>query len=625
MSDLVFKFFTHGSEDQLESVKSIYDFSTKESCAWFYSEYTTDPSIMSMLRCLESIENNKAKILPNDSQDRLEAIVEFLVDRLTFIYYDMGTRANGEETFVVINTTGEPLSATENLKPLVINNEINKSQEGTVFDINGKQLTMAKAWEEMENYFWKIRRQKDFDTADNGFKEFLRWVTLLETYNSPDGELFKQIAKEDFNYRFPYKEIPITDIIEIFNVFVKLRNRFKKYSEAVKNLGCGDKLEQKQLFVFLPMLAYLRKNPDEKWRQIKRLWKWLDNLIRIDNVSKTVNDLLSDVILIGATVSDITDILSLNGISATILSEEERFKLMTIKNCTNPSERRSLEDDIWQAQDMEVDEEGLLLFRGEINTMLQWSTPDCSLDLTKFSKTKFKHYLTALKRLLSTGDHTVNDPTRRALLAWRYPGFPWGRSYGWTGTWKQILAYNPSAFRHFIDDIETLGIKHIIQLDSTCNPIVRYPGILAYSNRKNFDTWKVSGYNVCMNSYKLPIPVTLAAIMARIGANVVRNYQRCGDWYVYINKDGELVITPVETELKRVEEIKVAAVDGGSKLHYDVKAHNYEFGITLPLSSAEILCNRLVQDPNPLKKSCRSGNRAFKYKRCIGRRTFRRK
>ncbi len=29
-------------------------------------------------------------------------------------------RENGEETFVVINTTGEPLSRTQNLKPLMV-------------------------------------------------------------------------------------------------------------------------------------------------------------------------------------------------------------------------------------------------------------------------------------------------------------------------------------------------------------------------------------------------------------------------------------------------------------------------------------------------------------------------
>ena len=43
-----------------------------------------------------------------------------MIERLKFLFYDMNNRLNGEETFVVINTTGEPLTANQNLKPLII-------------------------------------------------------------------------------------------------------------------------------------------------------------------------------------------------------------------------------------------------------------------------------------------------------------------------------------------------------------------------------------------------------------------------------------------------------------------------------------------------------------------------
>ena len=38
---------------------------------------------------------------------------QHIVNNLEFMYYDMENRANGEETFVIINTAGEPLTDTD--------------------------------------------------------------------------------------------------------------------------------------------------------------------------------------------------------------------------------------------------------------------------------------------------------------------------------------------------------------------------------------------------------------------------------------------------------------------------------------------------------------------------------
>ena len=41
----------------------------------------------------------------------------------------MENRSRGEETYVIINTTGEPLSPTENIKPILLgNSKLTKEQ-----------------------------------------------------------------------------------------------------------------------------------------------------------------------------------------------------------------------------------------------------------------------------------------------------------------------------------------------------------------------------------------------------------------------------------------------------------------------------------------------------------------
>ena len=595
ISDLVYNFFTNGSDERLMDIKEIYDVVTGQSCAWFYGEYITDPSIMSILRCLSSIENVKERIVSDDDAKSLDKFVEFLVNRLTFIYYDMGTRANGEETFVIINTTGEPLSSTENLKPLVINAEINEPFYSMLLPVGQKDLPIPKAWEEIENFFWKIRDKNEFDTADNGFNEFLRWVTLLETYNSKNQALFKENAKEETNYRFPYEEIGINKIVETYNAFLKVRAKYSEYfgitSNAITGVGKGVKLTQRQLFVLLPILAYLRNHANEDPRQVRRLWEFLSNIIRIENVNKAVNDLLSVVVLIGFTITDITEIVKSEVIPQTILTPEEKFKLLIQKQCLDETSRRQLEESIWEAQAMEVDYAGQSLFYGEILLLLLWSTADCTLNPEKFCYIDFKYYLEILSRILTTED---NDLTRRALLAFGYKGIPWKeKSYGWGSTWKSIIAEDPESFRRFLNEVKSKGRDAIITFSGSNNPIVKYDGFLKYSDHKNFDTWIVSGYNICKRSYAAPIPVVLAEIMAKLGAIIMRGTQSCGDWWLNMTNEGKLEFTSKDGTSKRIDKITISAIDGGKKLRYDFTAPTYEFSVALPLSSADTLINRI--------------------------------
>lgn len=83
---------------------------------WYFRDYDFDPSVQSMIGALVSIEYELSHL----DECMLDSLGYFLLDRLSFMYYNLENRSNGEETFVVINTTGEPLSPTENLKPLVI-------------------------------------------------------------------------------------------------------------------------------------------------------------------------------------------------------------------------------------------------------------------------------------------------------------------------------------------------------------------------------------------------------------------------------------------------------------------------------------------------------------------------
>ena len=105
LSDLVCEFF-------LDNKLELAELTNKD---WYFKEYDLDASIQSMLCAIKTIETKLVDIDCN-------AFGDFIINNLQMLYYDMGHRTRGEETFVVINTTGEPLTATENLKPILIGN-----------------------------------------------------------------------------------------------------------------------------------------------------------------------------------------------------------------------------------------------------------------------------------------------------------------------------------------------------------------------------------------------------------------------------------------------------------------------------------------------------------------------
>lgn len=130
------------------------------SSNWYFNEYDQDASIQSMIAALSTIEN----YFSNHTDLDFEDFGEFVLKNLYVLYYDMGNRYRGEETYVVINTTGEPLSATENIKPILLGNPKLSSDQSQKY---------SKQWEKREDWFWQNRG--DDKTADTGMQEFFMW------------------------------------------------------------------------------------------------------------------------------------------------------------------------------------------------------------------------------------------------------------------------------------------------------------------------------------------------------------------------------------------------------------------------------------------------------------------
>lgn len=503
LSDLVCNFFI-SNNDKVDEIK------LKD---WYFSEYNLDPSIQSIIIALKKIES----ILEDKDLDWIYSFEDWVLNKLTFLYFDMQNRKNGEETFVVINTTGEPLSATQNLKPLVIN-EKNDSFNNTVFLVeqqNGSLFTIDKCWEQIETWFWR-KRHGDNDTADAGFAEFLRWVHIIEKYDillpvneqTKDIKYFIQnILQGKCNVEFPYKEISFQKIHRYWEALVWIYERCddlnfpKEYlSPAINNdVNKRKAIGQNDCFVLLPVLKFVNdrvkdiNNPTrEEIHNCIRLYIFFTNLILINNVSKAVNTLVGEALKLVDCIDDTGDIVSIlkctSNISKQILSDEVLIKLK-IQNDSN--NREEVEQLFWNNESHPI-------WKGEIMPLIKWATKDGKFDIATF-----KLYADRFNLLFNGNCDDNIDMVRRALLTMQLDGYPTtfrgntNYSFGWEySDWKIVINENVDKFKTFIDAVQSNSLEGIInKYDDTTNiwfDFIKRPEILKYCRNKNIQKFNNS-------------------------------------------------------------------------------------------------------------------------------------
>lgn len=509
LSDLVCKFFI-ANEANVETIKST---------DWYFDYYNLDPSIQNMLKALAKIE----KIFQDDSNSSLDFLEfgDWLINKVTFLYFDMENRKNGEETFVVINTTGESLSSTQNLKPLVLQ-EKNIKFDNTCFKDEEKGID--KCWEEIETWFWQ-KRKGDNDTADAGFAEFLRWISIIEQVgeDAPKEEQSDSIKKliqlilQGKHCDFPYKEISFEKIYNYWKALIWIVDQrgfsfVENYlSPSVnKDVNNRNAIGQNECFVLLPVLKYVYENiysiesDNNMQRNAKRIYEFFKNLIRIDNVSKAVNTLVGDTIKIIEIINkgngDLVDLIDpkvdVSNVSKQILTDEEKQKLKILRNSTKDA-RENIEEAFWKAQEHNI-------WSGEILPMIEWATDENG----NFDLDKFNDYADKFATVFA-GECDANiDDTRKALLTrelTEYPRIFKGHTnycFGWDWSdWQMLINDNKDKFKEFFDDLlsgKTLQNMIDSYINTPANStdefyrFVKYPELLAYCEQKNIQKWDSS-------------------------------------------------------------------------------------------------------------------------------------
>lgn len=548
LSDLVCKFFIISDD-----VNSTYDWTKENALApstfvkgqpWWFYEYETDPTIDCMLKAMDAI-NGLIKSYFGDRIDEIEKFGQYITEHLLFVFYNMGSRKDGEETFVIINTTGEPLTSTENLKPLVVT-------QGSAEPNEWKER--SEIWEKIDNYFWRYRPDGD-DTSDAGMKEFLRLV--LGVYYIDDEAYYQLLAEE--NYKFPIERINEKNllVIDCMDELYQVVCRLKDYSKELFScplLPINNDYAKKNLndyFVILPVLRYCVKYPNATALDIKRVYAFFENLKRYKTIAKETNNILLAIQAIDKMPN--LDIISLLQVKDTvdktyILTAEEELRLEIYKRFT--TERCEIENVFNEISSHPV-------LQGRIECLIKHFEnvkESETFDFGSFDFDVFQKYVEVFKRLFNAENENqlVSDLTIISTACiegimgnpvvdgdkcdFLYRKDQWNKFFcDSKSNWDKLVGYFKSLIgANNVEDAQKKYIETWLQKDSS--KVCRYYNFVKYFKENNFKPVVFCNANDFWQNKRLVISNPLHEVdscFVRVRYRINYNWQ---DFYLFGTK-----------------------------------------------------------------------------------------
>lgn len=434
LNDLVENYFLNG---ELLNKQNTTMFIKQQE--WYFNEYDLDPSIQNILLALQDFEAFKEQ-LDDD-------FAYFLLNKIEFLFFDMLNRSYGEEQFVVLNTTGEPLTKTENLKPQFLGD---LNQDNKKFENNTKTelVHYADLWEAWETFFWQNKfqsqdkKRQSHKTADKGFNEFLRWIYILEKIDVNDSvESDKQkyskaqraIGEETFNIFDLNEKENKTKILDIINEYFKTLQTLSNDKELRRRFLFQEKpLAQIALFEWLPVLYFAKHfKLDLENKHFQNLQQFLKSRAKDSNVSKAsiTTSIRAIQIVKKMVVNNQQDIAQYHiyqdVASGTILDHIAKFKFDILSNSDN---RGAVQSAFAKAENLKTTQGNIsFMLLSQQNLMNVMELQENDFDLEAFTnlidivENSFENHSNLMRRaLLTFGFYDTWHGNTTSLSSHRY-------------------------------------------------------------------------------------------------------------------------------------------------------------------------------------------------------------
>ena len=447
---------------------------------WYKSIYEDDFTIHSMMDALDVIDEIW-NTLPNLSS-------QTILNNIFFWYFDVDKTSQGEELYITMNSRGEKLTDSEQIKPRLLNKITNVIEKES----------FGKKWDNWEEFFFrdKIRNGKPIEKIDSAMNNLIRLV--LEIVTLKEHSRINPI--EDANL------IELEDIERYMNAIISLSELSDgKYCEEIMRLY-GDSEKDGNYCVLKALLTEVLKgqtNSDE----YERVYQTISNHVTRNKI-KNLDFLqfLKEYIDYSGTFYDF--ILTSNAeVANKVFNGHELEKIAICSEFNDIDKEKAL----WTEQSSDF-------WKGEMKSLITWSKINGN-----FSFERFKHIRANFHKLFKNKfdrEDWTSDKVRQALIASRLPNYPIDGRFGhYRDEWKEIFIQNSDSICTFIMQFDNVSSEDVPKtldsirkeyVESPENPwaeFVTFDYFLGYCNTKHLSWTDECGWILLQNSWAKPFSV----------------------------------------------------------------------------------------------------------------------
>ena len=427
---------------------------------WYTHEFDRDMTITSMVNAIRKIDAYLT------SRKQLNNLYDSILRHVQFWYFDVNQTSQGEELYITMNSRGEKLTESEQIKP-------------HLFRLLPKDQVeyYGKKWDNWEEFFFQNRPKDCGNQAihyvDVAMNNFIRMVSeLLSGKEQNDIEFSEKLSLPELdNWYIALKRIPANDI---------LKREINRLYETK---------EDPHFLVLKSLLVTAMRQPEDQ-REYFRVRAIMRNNVIRRKATKHLALLRFLNAFLNAPKSSFYEFV-LSGIDIQdVLVSNEKQKIQILLD----TKSLEIEETFWK-------DERHSIWSGDINPLIEWSTDDNGI----FSFDKYLLYSNKFNELFCSKVHEIKDTVRRALITQKlndYPGYYRSRinqSFGYEPEdWKYLIDINSEKFRAFFDELlQGSTLQYMIdKFDQSekWSEFVIKPYLMKYCNEKNIQWYPKEGW-----------------------------------------------------------------------------------------------------------------------------------
>lgn len=410
-----------------------------------------------------------------------------VLERVEFWYFGVDKTSQGEELYITMNSRGERLTESEHIKPRLFDK----------LDEEPDKQRYGKSWDDWEEFLYSHRDCRSIESIDTAMNNIIRIVIELKTCDLLKSGLHAKhaeyISLDDISSY-------MSALIGIYEISNEENNKAEGICISREISRLYEEDQEKTEFadgdfnVLKALLTEYIRPVKTSFHNLEQVYHTVRNLI-VRGILKSSKDFLvflSDMKKADTSFYDFMLCCPENEQWHSIISgKQEPIKIKIFKTKGKPAERQ-----IWNAQETH-------LWKGDIKPLLYWSMKeDMSVDADNYSVIEFDRMRNLLNKFFdeNKNEGLVSDETRRALLTYDMPAYPWWKSdnqayFGHTADeWHKIILKNSDEIRIFLNAYSESGqspmefCKSRIKecpTDKDWSEFVRYPYLLKYLNTKH--------------------------------------------------------------------------------------------------------------------------------------------